>query len=175
MTVKNTCKHISLTAILLVWLCPACIQVNWSTIGTHSKTDVKVCLIIPQILQLRLMSFLLGQWDLIPVLLNADPSALVQRRVGVGKPVASHRRITLLPSDAVILVAEIITDGLRHWSSSARWNRTPAKFSGPLHVRNWSINATGMLLILDNSMSLEIRQSQNQGLSCRPANIDISV
>lgn len=112
--------------------------------------------------------------DLIPVLLNADPSALIQRRVGVGKPVASHRRITLLPSDDVILVAEIITDGLRHWSSSARWNRTPAKFSGPLHVRNWSINATGMLLILDNSMSLEIRQSQYQGLSCRPANIEIS-
>lgn len=110
---------------------------------------------------------------LIPVKLTAVPSVLVQRRVGVGKPEASHRRSTLLPSDEVILVAEARTDGLVHWSSSARWNRTPAKFSGPLHVRAWSINTTGMLAILDNSMSLEIRQSQYQGLSCRPANIEI--
>lgn len=50
----------------------------------------------------------------IPVLLSADPSALLQIRVGVGKPVASHLRSTLLPNGDVILVADIIIDGFRH-------------------------------------------------------------
>ena len=83
---------------------------------------------------------------------------------------ASHRRRTLLPKGDVILVAEVMTDGFIQLSSSARWKRTPARFSGPLQVRNKSIKTTGVSAILEISISFEILQSQNQGLSWRPEN-----
>lgn len=57
---------------------------------------------------------------MIPVLLTCEPPDLVQYRVGVGIPVASHRRRMLLPKVDVILVAEVMTDGFIQLSSSAR-------------------------------------------------------
>lgn len=104
----------------------------------------------------------------LPVWLKSDPSALVQVRLGVGYPLASQRNSTLLPSADVIFVAEVSTDGFTHWSSSARWNRTPARFSGPLHARKASIRTMGVSAILESSISLETLQSQYQGLSWSP-------
>lgn len=104
----------------------------------------------------------------IPVLLIGEPSVFAQTRVGVGSPVASHRSRTLLPREDVILVAEVMTVGFTQLSSSARWKSTPARFSGPLQVRNRSIKTTGVSAILESSISLEILQSQNQGLSWTP-------
>lgn len=87
---------------------------------------------------------------------------------GVGYPVASQRSRTLLPSGEVIFVAEVITDGLRHCSNSALWNKIPARLSGPLHETNGSRSTTEVSTILENSISFEMRQSQNHGLSWKP-------
>ena len=102
------------------------------------------------------------------MLLGKVPSDLAQSSEGVGRPVASQRSRRLLPSGEVSWVAEVITVGLTHWSSSTRCSRTPARFSGPLHATNMSMRTTGQSVILESAMTLERRQSQIKGLSCRP-------
>ena len=102
------------------------------------------------------------------VLLTREPSDVVQTRFGFGKPVASQRTRTLLPRRHVILVAETMIVGLTQLSSSTRWKRTPAIFSGSTQIRTLSMRITGVSVILEISSNLERRQSQCQGLSCTP-------
>jgi len=88
--------------------------------------------------------------------------------VGVGYPVASQRSRTLLPSKAVIFVAEVTAKGLRQRVSSTLWKGTPARSGGPLQVRNRSNRTredSGALLM---SSKVESLQSHTQGLSWRP-------
>lgn len=68
----------------------------------------------------KILYILFQSKHIIPVLSTGEPSELAQERLGVGNPVASHRRITLLPKSDVILVAEDMTDGFTQLSSSAR-------------------------------------------------------
>lgn len=100
--------------------------------------------------------------------LTGELSDLVHVSCGVGYPVASHRSRTLLPRADVIWVAEVITDGFRHCSSSARWNKIPVRRSGSLQIIRGSSSTTAGSATFDSSIILEMWQSQNQGLSCRP-------
>ena len=81
---------------------------------------------------------------------------------------ASHRSRTLLPRADVIWVAEVITDGFTHCSSSARWNKIPVRRSGSLHTIIGSRSTIAGSATFDNDIILEMWQSQNHGLSCRP-------
>ena len=93
---------------------------------------------------------------------------MIQVRVGVGKPVASQRRITLLPREDTTVVAAGLTE--RRMQRSVSWPGTSTV--GPsadlLQVNIWSIRTTRLPRDVDKDLTMEISQLHNQGLSWRP-------
>ena len=93
---------------------------------------------------------------------------MIHVRVGVGKPVASQRRITLLPREEMTVVAAGLTESRIQWEVSFPGTSTVGPSIDLLQVNIWSIRTTRLPRDMDKDLIMEISQLHNQGLSWRP-------
>ena len=106
----------------------------------------------------------IGNIDLLPEWADV----LIQVRVGVGNPVASQRRITLLPREETTVAAAGLTESRTQWDISSPGTSTVGPSTDLLQVNIWSIRTTRLPRDMEEDLTMEISQLHNQGLSWRP-------